>query len=113
MKHLKSALAALALISLAIVSNAHEGHEAIVGEVMSISADAFELKTDSKTLMIKFSEKTVFEKDKKPLDKTHLRKGDRVAVTTSQLMSGELIATHVRLGLPAKKSKPSPKPNAV
>ncbi len=110
MKNLAKALAFTALLAFPISAPAHEGHDAIVGEVVSISADGFQLKTEKETLNIKFSDKTVFEKDKKTVDKTHLTKGDRVAVTGSKQMSGDTMATHVRLGLPAAKRKGAPKP---
>lgn len=109
MKHLAKALAFTALLALSISATAHEGHDAIVGEVVSIFADGFQLKTEKETLTIKFSDKTVFEKDKRPVDKTHLKKGDRVAVTGSKQMSGDTMATHVRLGLPVAKAKAAPK----
>lgn len=109
MKNLAKALAFTALLAFSMPAVAHEGHDAIVGEVVSISADGFQLKTEKETLNIKFSDKTVFEKDKKTVDKTHLTKGDRVAVTGSKQMSGDTMATHVRLGLPIAKAKPSPK----
>lgn len=109
MQNLAKALAFTALLALSIPALAHEGHDAVVGEIVSISADGFQLKTEKETLNIKFSDKTVFEKDKKTVDKTHLTKGDRVAVTGSQQMSGDTMATHVRLGLPTTKEKSAPK----
>ena len=109
MKNLAKALAFTALLAFSMPVVAHEGHDAIVGEVVSISADGFQLKTEKETLNIRFSDKTVFEKDKKTVDKSHLAKGDRVAVTGSKQMSGDTMATHVRLGLPTAKAKPAPK----
>lgn len=109
MKNLAKALAFTALLALSIPAPAHEGHDAIVGEIISISANGFQLKTEKETLNIKFSDKTVFEKDKKTVHKTHLVKGDRVAVTGSKQLSGDTMATHVRLGLPIAKRKPAPK----
>ena len=109
MKNLVKALAFTALLALSISATAHEGHDAIVGEIVSISADGFQVKTGKETLTIKFSYKTVFEKDKKTVDKTHLTKGERVAVTGSKQMTGDTLATHVRLGLRVAKEKPAPK----
>ncbi|MBP6702618.1 MAG: hypothetical protein KA385_03890 [Vicinamibacteria bacterium] len=109
MKNLAKALAFTALLAFALPVFAHEGHDAIIGEIVSISADGFQLKTEKETITIKFSDKTTFEKDKKPVDKTHLKKGDRVAVTGSKQMSGDTMATHVRLGLPTAKAKPATK----
>ena len=109
MKNLAKALAFTALLAFSIPALAHEGHDAAVGEIVSIAADGFQLKTEKETLSVKFSDKTVFEKDKKTVDKTHLAKGDRVAVTGAKQMSGDTIATQVRLGLPAAKAKPTPK----
>ena len=109
MKNLAKALAFTALLAFSMPAVAHEGHDAIIGEIVSISADGFQLKTEKETITIKFSDKTTFEKDKKPVDKTHLKKGDRVAVTGSKQMSGDTMATHVRLGLPTAKAKPATK----
>lgn len=109
MKSLAKALAFTALLALSIPALAHDGPHAMVGEVVSILADGFQLKTEHETLNINFSDKTVFEKDKKTVDKTHLTKGGRVAVTGSKQMSGDIMATHVRLVLPTTKEKPAPK----
>jgi Domain of unknown function (DUF5666) len=93
----------LAVVLLAIAAYAHEGH-GMVGEVVSIAADSFQVKTAKETITIKFTDKTVFELKKKPVDASSLQKGDRVSVTTAKLPYGELLATKVVLGLPKPKA---------
>lgn len=114
MKHVRTAVLALAAFLMpSAAALAHEGHAATVGELVSVAADGFEIKTDDgKIVAVKFTDKTVFEKDKKPVDKTHLKKGDRVAVTLGKDAAGATLATNVRLGLPAAKPKEPAKPVA-
>jgi hypothetical protein len=92
----------LAVVLLATAAYAHEGH-GTVGEVVSIAADSFQVKTAQETITIKFTDKTVFELKKKTVDASSLQKGDRVSVTTAKLPHGELLATKVVLGLPKPK----------
>src|ERR671912_2460799 len=86
-------------LMLAAPVMAHGGH-AIVGEIQSIAADSFEIRTTKETVIIKLSAKTIFELKKKPVDASHLQKGDRVSVTTAKLPNGSLTATKIILGLP-------------
>lgn len=63
------------------------------------------LKTKTKTKMdtvtVTFSSKTKFELDKKVVDKSQVRQGDRAGVIGNKLPTGEVMATEVLLGLPA------------
>lgn len=105
---LMTIMACLALVAFAVPAIAHEGHGATIGEVLSVSADGFQLKTAKETVTVKFSDKTAFELDKKPAEKSALKKGDRVAVTGTKAPSGEIVATKVVLGLPAPAAHPKP-----
>jgi hypothetical protein len=91
-------------------ARAHEGHGLTIGEVVAVAADSLQLKTAKETLTIKLTATTKFEKDKKPVERTLLLKGDRIGVATSKSKSGELTATRVVLGLPAPKPAKPAKP---
>src|SRR5687767_6002029 len=105
---LMQAVAALAFLASSTVASAHDerlhGKNALTGEIVATTADGFQLKTKADTVTIKFSSKTKFEHDKKAVDKSHVRKGDRAGVIGSKLPTGEVMANEVILGLPA----PSP-----
>ena len=103
MRTVLRAVTVLAIVLLATTVYGHEGH-ATVGEVVSVAADSFQVKTPKETITIKFTDKTVFELKKKPVEASSLQKGDRVSVTTAKLPHGELLATKVVLGLPKPKA---------
>ena len=87
------------------IASAHDerlhGKNALTGEIVSATADGLELKTKTDTVKVKFSSKTKFEHDKKTVDKSHVRKGDRAGVIGSKLPTGEVMANEVILGIPA------------
>lgn len=95
---------------------AHEGHGTVVGEVVAVTDDSVQVKTAKETVTVKLIATTKYEKDKKPVDKSLLKVGDRVAVGTSKAKTGELTATRIRLNLPvpaataAKPATPKAKP---
>ncbi len=76
---------------------------AVTGEIASVAADGFELKTKTDTIKVTFSSKTKFEHGKETVDKSHLTKGDRVGVIGTKLPTGELVAKEVLLGLAVPK----------
>lgn len=76
---------------------------AVTGEITSVDADSFELKTKADTIKVAFSSKTKFAHGKETVDKSHLAKGDRVGVIGTKLPTGELVAKEVLLGLAASK----------
>ena len=99
-------LMAIALASLLpITLGAHDASKhkgkAITGEIISLGDDRFELKTDAGKAAVTFSSKTKFEHDGKPVDKTHLQKGERVSVIGTKLPSGEIVAREVLMGTDA------------
>ena len=87
----------------------HKGN-AVTGEIVAVTLDGLQLKTKSDTVKVKFSSKTKFELDKKAVDKSSVRRGDRAGVVGSKLPTGEVMANEVILGLPAPNpatSKPA------
>ncbi len=90
----------LASLSLAHDERLHKGN-ALTGEIVAVTADGLQLKTKTDTVTVKFSSKTKFELDKKAVDKSHVRQGDRVGVIGNKLPTGEVMANEVVLGLPA------------
>lgn len=97
--------AALALLVSSTVAFAHDsrlhGPNALTGEVVSANSDGLQLKTKTDTVTVKFSSKTKFEHDKKDVDKSHVKIGDRAGIVGSKLPTGEWMANQVILGLPA------------
>jgi hypothetical protein len=108
---LTMASAVVALLATSTVASAHDerlhGKNALTGEIVSSTADGFQLKTKTDTVTVKFSSKTKFEHDKKEVDKTHVQKGDRAGVIGSKLPTGEVMANQVILGLEAPKAEAS------
>ena len=101
------AFAVIGLLATSTVASAHDerlhGKNALTGEIVSSTADGLQLKTKTDTVTVKFSSKTKFEHDKKEVDKSHVRKGDRAGVIGSKLPTGEVMANQVILGLEAPK----------
>lgn len=56
-----------------------------------------ELKTRTDRVEVKFSSKTEFEHDKKAVDKSHVKVGDRAGVVGNKLPTGEWMANAVIL----------------
>ncbi|MBI4904546.1 MAG: OB-fold nucleic acid binding domain-containing protein [Acidobacteria bacterium] len=77
----------------------HKGN-AVTGEIALVTGDNFDLKTAAGNIKVTFSSKTTFEHGKQKVDKSHLRKGDRVGVIGTKLPTGELVAKEILLGLP-------------
>ena len=104
MKIMLTTLAAKMLLAVSTLvahdERLHKGN-ALTGEIVSVSADGFQLKTKTDTVTVKFSSKTKFEHDKKTVDKTHVKTGDRAGVIGNKLPTGEVMANEVLLGLPA------------
>lgn len=96
--------AVVALVSSTMLW-AHDGRlhgaNAVTGQIATANADGMELKTRTDTVKVKFSSKTKFEHDKKAVDKTHVKVGDRAGVVGNKLPGGEWMANEVILGLPA------------
>ncbi len=82
---------------------------AVTGEITSVAADGFELKTKTDTIKVTFSSKTKFEHGNETVDKSHLGKGARVGVIGTKLPSGELVAKEVLLGLTEAKGSAATK----
>jgi hypothetical protein len=102
---LMPAFAIIALLVPSMMLWAHDerlhGANAVTGQVVSASADGMELKTRTDTVKVKFSSKTKFEHEKKAVDKSHVKVGDRAGIVGNKLPTGEWMANQVILGLPA------------
>jgi hypothetical protein len=102
---LMTGIVALAWLAASIVLWSHDerlhGANAVTGQVVSASANGMELKTRTDTVKVRFSSKTTFEHDKKQVDKSHVKVGDRAGVVGNKLPTGEWMANQVILGLPA------------
>ena len=102
---LMTVVAALALVASSIMLWAHDarlhGANAVTGQVVTADADGMELKTKTDTVRIRFSSRTKFELDKKAVDRSYVKAGDRAGVIGNKLPSGGWMANEVLLGLPA------------
>jgi hypothetical protein len=102
---LRTAVGTLALLVSSTMLWGHDerlhGANAVTGQVVSANADGMELKTRTDSVKVKFSSKTKFEHEKKAVDKSHVKVGDRAGVVGNKLPTGEWMANEVILGLPA------------
>ncbi|MBI3684763.1 MAG: hypothetical protein HY235_30710 [Acidobacteria bacterium] len=102
---LMTAVATLALLMSSTMLWGHDerlhGANAVTGQVVAAGADGMELKTRTETVKVKFSSKTKFEHDKKVVDRSHVKVGDRAGIVGNKLPTGEWMANEVILGLPA------------
>jgi hypothetical protein len=95
-----------------LVSGAVAAHDAklhkgnmITGEITSVGAGGFELKTKTGAVKVTYSSKTKFEHGGQTVDKSHLSKGAHAGVIGTKLPTGELVAKEVLLGIEAPKAK--------
>jgi hypothetical protein len=86
---------------------------ATTGEITSVSADSFDLKTAKGNFKVTYSTKTKFEHDGKAVDKTHLTKGTHAGVLGTKLPTGELVAKEVLLGISDSADEPKGKAKAA
>lgn len=102
---LMTAVATLALLVSSTMLWGHDerlhGANALTGQITAVSADGMDLKVRDNTVKVKFSSKTKFEHDKKAVDQSHVKVGDRAGVVGNKLPTGEWMANEVILGLPA------------
>ena len=107
---MRQALIALALTAtVAPAAIAHEGHEhKVMGTVSMIHENHLEVKAvkDGKLSTLTLNDKTRILRDKTPVNRDQIKKGDRVVVTYVQEKDDKgtdvLIAREVRLGVAAK-----------
>jgi hypothetical protein len=100
-----TASAALVLLVSSTMLWGHDerlhGANAVTGQIVAANADGMEVTTRTDTVKVKFSSKTKFEHDKKTVDKSHVKVGERAGVIGNKLPAGEWMANEVILGLPA------------
>ena len=83
--------------ALAHDASKHKG-KGVRGEVVNISKDQLELKTETGTLAVTFSSKTKFEHGNATVDSTHVTKGAQISVFGTKLPTGEMVAKEVLIG---------------
>jgi hypothetical protein len=106
-KYVVTLLLALA-VSVSMLS-AHDAAEhkgaPTQGQIASVVADSFQLKTATGTVKVSFNKETKFEHGDEVVDKSHLTKGAKVSVFGTKLPSGEIVAKEVVMGAtPAAKA---------
>lgn len=67
------------------------------GEVVSITGDRIQVKTEKGMKTIILNDKTTFERGKAKASLSDFKKGDRVAILGTTLTSGEIVAREVLL----------------
>lgn len=102
-------LAVVTLLACPLVVLAHPDARGLTrGEVVAVTAKTFDLKTDHETLTLLVTDDSIFELNKKRVDRTRLRKGDWVDVAIAGTVSGDLMAGKVVLGVPKPVVKRKP-----
>lgn len=91
--------ALLALAGSVFVLSAHDAAEhkgtPTKGEIASVAADSFQLKTPTGSVRVSFNQETTFEHGDEAVDKSHLMKGAKISVFGTKLPSGEIVAKEV------------------
>jgi hypothetical protein len=95
--------AMMAILSTALWAHDDKIHKATIGAVSTVAADGLELKTKTGVVKVKYSSRTRFERDKKPVDRSNVRKGEALGVIGNKLPTGELMAIEVLLGRDVQK----------
>ena len=94
-----STLLAAALLLAPLALRAHDPSQhkgkATTGEVVSIGADRFELKTAAGVKTVTMSDKTKIERGDHNLHTTDVKKGDQVMVYGTTLATGELVSKEI------------------
>ena len=92
----------LALCSSVFMLSAHDGDDhkgtPTQGEIASMAADSFQMKTATGTVKVSINKDTVFEHEEKTVDKAHFTKGAKISVFGTKLPSGEIVAKQVVMG---------------
>ena len=75
----------------------HKG-KATVGEIVAVSGDRLEIKTDAGAKTVLLDAKTKIEKGNQKAAAADLKKGDQVSVFGTTLASGELVSREIVVG---------------
>lgn len=97
------AFAVMAILSASLWAHDDKIHKATIGEVAAVASDGLDLKTKTGVVKVKYSSRTKFERDKKPVDRSNVRTGEALGVIGNKLPTGELMAIEVLLGRDAQK----------
>jgi hypothetical protein len=101
------AFALLAAVAFAHDVKLHKG-KGTEGEIVSMTADGFQMKTAKGNQKVRFRPETKIEHGTQQVGKDHLKAGDRVTVFGTKLASGELVAKEIVMGGGADRQKASP-----
>jgi hypothetical protein len=98
-------------VSLSGILHAHDPSQhkgkPVTGEVESVAASQFRLKTASGTVIVSIMAQTEYERGKEVHDKSLLKQGEKVSVFGTKLASGELVAKEVLWSPPNRKRAPA------
>jgi hypothetical protein len=94
--------ALLALAGSVSILMAHDAAEhkgtPTQGQIASVAADSFQVKTATGTVKVSFNKETKFEHGDDVVDKTHFTKGAKISVFGTKLASGEIVAKEILMG---------------
>src|SRR5687768_566766 len=76
-------------------------HNAVIGEVISIVAEGFQVASKIDTVTVEFARETNVEREVEAGGLGDIHKGEQAAEVGSTLPTGEVMANQVLLGLPA------------
>lgn len=100
-RSLQTAVVVLGLMGASALS-AHDGDDhkgkATEGQIVSIAADNFVMKTAKGNVTVTLSKDTKYEMNKQAVDKGHFKTGDKVSVIGTALTGGKLVAKEVMMG---------------
>src|SRR6266852_9296011 len=86
---LKIYVAILAISSLALlptIATSHGGEEHVTGTVTRISDTSVTVKTTGgKTVEVGFDAKTTYAREKRPIQKTDIKSGDRIVIHAAEV----------------------------
>ena len=93
-------VAIFAIVSLLLptIATAHGGEEHVTGTVTAISDTSVTVKTTGgKTVEVGFDAKTTYAREKRPIQKTDIKAGDRIVIHAAEI-NQKLVAHTVEIG---------------
>jgi len=106
-RRLHIALLVAGVMSVSLLSahdeKLHAGN-ATQGEIVSVAGNTVVMKTATGNVKVVLNKDTKFEKGGQAVDVNHFKKGDKVNVIGTKLVSGELVAKNVMMSVPPAKA---------
>ena len=94
--------ALLALTASVSMLTAHDAAEhkgtPTQGQIASVAADSFQVKTATGTVKVSFNQDTKLEHGDDVVDKAHFTTGAKISVFGTKLASGEIVAKEILMG---------------